>query len=636
MDTKELIESCTRMLNQRQQTENGGNMAKSPVIILFLGNIAYSQIQHVKNALDANLKNGSFLQYLHLYFEGDECRAENAVLNVQYNNVEDAIQEAWLTMFGTDASVFRSKQDVYIECILNSYEARAEKYYEEYRRLHGRSQYNLIKSLYLMIDQQTRAGEEQAQRLIDKICAEYKSSADSAGIYLLSNLLYDGSILLEDRIWQNYRLVADLILLGNTVGSLAITEEGRTYSYSGLIHDGVMTAAYTYVGKPLEHITKVSLYYLMKKLYEREESSVYKPESRGELQESFRKKLAGKTGIELIEEIFRRQIKRKLPAAQDAQWLPWRNRKDYKRVSGKNVDWHQVNEMTCGVLDGYYRLQYEEVLSKETGNHTFAEDCWTRMRKLIQEKFSFFEILQDLGDGDWRQIVRDVLGIFPTAVLTMVGMPGEMAELRLLQTFRQWACVMLEDEFQRIYDSFNCLKEGYLNVLEEMRKATISFDGKNEYVDRYYENEVEQFLLSEQHLLKEPLFRTDCTLDEILNRVKELFGQLIEQRDIYREPFEKEEALRLGNMSEQERSKSIKNRLSTDVGSQGRLHLNNGYREQRTGTFCLVNFASVYMEELKEDEQRGNFAIFELNRRDCLEMVELYRLEQLDRIKLKG
>lgn len=637
MDSKELIKSCTRLLNQQQQTEAGGNMAQSPVIILFLGNVAYSHIQHVKNTLDANLKNGSYIQYLYLYFENDKCKVQNIVGKTQYENAEDAICEAWLTMFGTDASVFCSKYELYFECLLCSSEAQAEKYYEEYRKLNGPHQYNLIKTLYLMIDQQSETREERVQRLIDRI-KECRQPGDSACVYLLSNLLYDGSILREDRIWQNYRLVANLILLGNTVGSFADAQSGNKHNYSGIVHDGALTAAYTFVGKPLEEITKISLYHLMRKLYDREEQTACVLETQEQLKEHLYEKLGvGDAGIGLISEMFQNRIHGKLPEEEACQWLPWRNKKEYRHFcKGNRIDWQKVNEMTCGVLSGYYKMQYESVMSKEICNNAFIEECREKIKDFLMKKFPFFDLLRALKNGEWKQIIREAVGSVllsrQTAGLSMLGW---LAERQLQKVFQQWAGGMIESGLQELYDQASVLKEEYLDALEEVRKEKTSFDGKDEHMDRYYETEVEQFLRSQETILEYPLFRADRTLDEILNQIQEIFGRLIRQRSIYGEPFEKEERLRLESMSELERSRIIKNRLGADVSSQSRLRLNYDYREQKVGTFCLVNTQSVYIEELRADEKRGSFTIFDLNRRDCLEMVELYRLDELDRIVLK-
>lgn len=633
MDTKELIRKCTHMLNQRQQMENEGNMAKSPVILLFFGEVTYSHMQHVKNTLDTNFQNGAFLQYLYLYLENDICCAKNISTGEIYESVEMAIEHASLDLLETEPAVFRSKNVIYFECLLSSTEDYAERYYEEYLQLKESHNYNPVKTLYLMLDQRSRACEKQAQCLIDRIRKDEEERGIHSNIYLLSNMLGDGSILGAGRIWQNYRIVADLILLGNTFGASGKMEEGRVGAYSNMVHDGIMTVAYSFVGKPLDDITKVSLYHLMKKMYEREETAV---EELGadELTERFKSKLKGDdSDTNLLIEIFQKRFQGKLPDIENFQWLPWKEKKGYTRFVRKDIsDWEQINNMTCGVLELYYQTQYENVLLDEVSTSVFTEVCRKQIHDFLGEKFSFFELARNLENDYWRTALRDALVLKITAEQgKWLEVIGKQAENRLKKKFYQWAAQILEDELERIYEQISRTKKSYLDVLEEVRKARFNFENENNHMDHFYENEVAQFLLSDS---VPELFRTESTLDGILQQVCQIFEQLIEQRSIYGEPFEKEEVQRLKNVSELERSKIMKKRLSEDVSNQKRLYLDYIDKEECVGTFCMVSARSVYMEELKVDEKCGRFALFDLNRRDCLEMLELYKLEDLRQIIL--
>lgn len=641
LDTKELIKKCTQMLNLEQQTENDGNMAQSPVILLFLGEVAANHMQHVKNTLDANFKNGDYIPYLYLYYEENVCRAKNIFTGAEYECVEEAIHEASLGLLGTDEAIFHSKKEIYFECLLSSQEELAEKYYEEYLKLHESHNYNMVKTLYLMLDQESRASESQAQKLIDRVRAEEKQSKENSNIYILSNLLYDGSILREDRIWQNYRLVSDLILLGNTADSSVKMEAGQLRSYSRVVHDGVMTAAYSFVGKPLEDITKISLYHLMKKLYQQEAGKAYAVGEAG-AEERIKQRLDIKSvGISFIESLFQNHFAGKLPNYNIYQWLPWNDSRGYKRFQKKrNTDWQEINQMTGGVLDAYFEMNYTNVLDQEIEDNSFVEECRQKIHDFLLENFPFFEFIECLKDGQWKSLLRNiVVNTVAAGGDAWVALVGKQAVQMLGKLFHQWAVNLLINEMQVFYDRAVSLKEGYEKIVDEVHRELMNFDSEHEQMDRFYENEVEKFLSSDEfhdYSRLHPLFRADATLEEVLNHVCFIFEMLIRYRAIYREPFEKEQETRLENVSELERTQIIKSRLSANVGNQGRLLLNYDYREDRAGTFCLVNSQSVYIDELKEDERRRLFTLFDLNRRDCLEMVELYKIEKLDQIILKN
>lgn len=625
------------MLNHQQQAENEGNMAQSPAILIFFGEVVNSHMQHVKNTLDANFKNGSFLQYLCFYFKDGICHVKNILTGELYDNVEAGIQKASLELLSTDRRIFRSRKEIYFECLLSSHEIQAEQYYEEFLKLRESHNYNMIKTLYLMIDQECRENEKEAQKLIDRMCADEEKFKHCSNIYLLSNMLYDGSILKEDRIWQNYRLVADLILLGNTADSFNSITDGKICSYSGIVHDGMMTAAYSFLGKPLDDIAKISLYHLMKKLYEREETSSHELET-DEFMEKFRTRLNEEGNP--VKEIFKSKIEKYLPASENYYWLPWREPKSFLRYKRKMfADWTQVNEMTCSVLDAYYQMHYEEVLAENIQNNDFKEECEKKIHKFLVERFSFFELLKNLRDEQQRRMMHDVIVAESSdRSNTWEEILHFEAKLRVERKFCRWAGDLLEDELKKLYNHVNATRVSYLNILEEVRKEKTSFGGENEQMDHFYENEVEQFLSSDEFFSLDPnhtLFRIDSTVDDILEKICHIFELLITKRSIYGEPFEKEEEQRLNNVSELERTRIMKNRLNTDVSNQGRLHLDYDYKEERVGTFCLVNSKSVYIDELIDDEKMGRFVLFDLNRRDCQEMVELYKMEKLNRIRLR-
>lgn len=640
-DAKELIKACTRILNQEQHIETEGNMAHSPVILLFFGDIVNSHMQHVKNTLDANFKNGEFLQYLHVAIGSDDCCIKNIFNQKTYGDIDEAIHDASLILLGTENAVFPSKKEIYFECLLSSNETYAQEYYEMFMQLKESHNYNLIKTLYLMIDQESRANENKAQNLIKWICEKEGSAVRDTNIYLFSNLLHDGSILREDRIWQNYRLVADLILLGNTADSSVSAEGGGIRSYPGIVHDGVMTAAYSFIGKPLDDIAKISLYYLMKRLYEHEEALAYEINPQ-ELSILLREKLDVKeSGIERISELFQAGMLRNLPDAEAYQWLPWKDFKSYKRFRKKKItDWQEVNEMTFGVLELYFSNQYDKFLEEEINKGPFEDECRKDIRDFLLSRFSFFEMIQILRNEQWKEALHGInVSIDFDGNYGWEELMKRQSEKRLEKKFHIWAIGILEDEMQRLYDHVIRIQKEYLDALEQVRKATVSFEKKNDQMEKFYENEVDQFLLSGDYLSfkrENLLFRADQTIDQILSRIYEIFVNLIREHSVYREPFEKEEEQRMKDVSAPERSRIIRNRLSADVSSRGRLRLNYGYRENRTGAFCLINSKSVYINELKDDERRGQFILFNLNRRDCLEMIELYRLEALDQIILKN
>ena len=69
----------------------------------------------------------------------------------------------------------------------------------------------------------------------------------------------------EKRLYENYRLIADIILLGGNRGSTA--------SFKTNLYNGIKTVSYALVTKPTDEIAEVTLQVLLQQIYEEDKKA---------------------------------------------------------------------------------------------------------------------------------------------------------------------------------------------------------------------------------------------------------------------------------------------------------------------------------------------------------------------------
>ncbi|RKJ06018.1 hypothetical protein D7X87_06100 [bacterium D16-54] len=111
--------------------------------------------------------------------------------------------------------IFRDKSRVWLEFILAGEEDGAEEYFDLMLQPGLSSRYNLVKIIFIMLGESEKDKRQRICKFLGYITEKRKSTKSEFGaVYLRSNYLKDGNVLLDYRMSLNYRLAADLILLG--------------------------------------------------------------------------------------------------------------------------------------------------------------------------------------------------------------------------------------------------------------------------------------------------------------------------------------------------------------------------------------------------------------------------------------
>ncbi len=158
---KELLEGCIEQLNQNQSREVGGNVARFPTVIIFLGEQSKPYMEWIKRTLDDNWNNSRFLQYISIVRENHNWSC-SVLTGTKQGEVEwklaegspnDRICKAVVEMLQLDERVFREKSSIKMEFVLDSTEQELQTYWQLYLTIQNNLQAENRKTLFFMLDQ---------------------------------------------------------------------------------------------------------------------------------------------------------------------------------------------------------------------------------------------------------------------------------------------------------------------------------------------------------------------------------------------------------------------------------------------------------------------------------------------------
>ena len=297
-------------------------------------------------------------------------------------------------MLGQKDKIFRDKNTIKMEFVMETTEEDGQAYFELYRKLgHGLQNKNL-KTLYLMVRQETDEERKKSEIIWRYILEKQKSSEKTDGtIYVLSNYLKSGGFLLQNEIWKNYRLVADIILLGGNRGNEVKEDEEERRKYVENLYNGIKTASYFLLEKPKDEIVFSSLYNLLKYMKECEEEHFSIEISEQVIKD--RLGIIGTGDVLTAEEIFKEKILRKLPNANDLQYLPICSEKRFKELQKMvRVTEKAADDCTLGVWSLFVQEKYISRVKQYLSNDEEQQELAKQIRNMLYTSFSFFEILK--------------------------------------------------------------------------------------------------------------------------------------------------------------------------------------------------------------------------------------------------
>ena len=637
---KELLEHCIRTLNANQRGESGGNVALYPVLVIMLGEKCAEHVKYIKRTLDDNWNNARFLKYLKVVKQGDTWQASLIDSSEDYEQCEwesetaefqEAMNKAVVEMLEADEKIFLERNSVKMEYVLDATEEEGREYYDLFQITQNELYTGELKTLYLMLDQRPKDGNvRKSDELLQYIKAKRKDNAET--IYLLSNFLKAGSMLGEKRLFENYRLIADIILLGGNRGGEA--------SFKTNLYNGIKTVSYALVTKPTDEIAEVTLQELLEQIYEEDKKAFSGRMTEKEIRE--RIEIDHNNGMEMGEDIFRGELENQFPDRNSFCYLPFRSEKEGKAALGDaGISERELNAITYGAYGSFVRKYFEEPVEKLFAQKEKLEEYRMRIKAHIGEKFGYFELL-DLDQQ--RDVLQRILGeeYLTSGVGKYADFQGilfQQAVFESRKTFYGKIKQLYWEELEKQIDAAKRLEEYYQECLKEIQREMIVTGEESESVKKTYADLVKEYVGShrrgnERKTAFPEIFRAENTKEELLAAFWNVFRDMI-RIEAYSYDFEKEVDLRMGNTNEIGRNQLVTQELKKQLDGSIRLKNIIDLAMVKVSCYYLISENAKYASNLRQSDSNGrDYTLFGLNRTDSIEQMEIYNISNPELIRL--
>lgn len=637
---KELLEHCVRTLNANQRGESGGNVALYPVLVIMLGEKCAEHVKYIKRTLDDNWNNARFLKYLKVVKQGDTWQASLIDSSEDYEQCEwesetaefqEAMNKAVVEMLEADEKIFLERNFVKMEYVLDATEEEGREYYDLFQSTQNELYTGELKTLYLMLDQRPKDGNvRKSDELLQYIKSKRKDNAET--IYLLSNFLKAGSMLGEKRLFENYRLIADIILLGGNRGGEAFFKTN--------LYNGIKTVSYALVTKPTDEIAEVTLQELLEQIYEEDKKAFSGRMTEKEIRE--RIEIDHNNGMEMGEDIFRGELGNQFPDRNSFCYLPFRSEKEGKAALGDaGISERELNAITYGAYGSFVRKYFEEPVEKLFAQKEKLEEYRMRIKAHIGEKFGYFELL-DLDQQ--RDVLQRILGeeYLTSGVGKYADFQGilfQQAVFESRKTFYGKIKQLYWEELEKQIDAAKRLEEYYQECLKEIQREMIVTGEESESVKKTYADLVKEYVgshrrVNERKTAFPEIFRAENTKEELLAAFWNVFRDMI-RIEAYSYDFEKEVDLRMGNTNEIGRNQLVTQELKKQLDGSIRLKNIIDLAMVKVSCYYLISENAKYASNLRQSDSNGrDYTLFGLNRTDSIEQMEIYNISNPELIRL--
>lgn len=637
---KELLEHCVRTLNANQRGEAGGNVALYPVLVIMLGEKCAEHVNYIKRTLDDNWNNARFLKYLKVVKQGDTWQASQIKSSEDYEQCEwesetaefrEAMNKAVVEMLEADEKIFLERNSVKMEYVLDATEEDGREYYDLFQSTQNELYTGELKTLYLMLDQRPKDGNvSKSDELLQYIKTKRKDNAET--VYLLSNFLKAGSMLGEKRLFENYRLIADIILLGGNKGGAA--------SFKTNLYNGIKTVSYALVTKPTDEIAEVTLQELLEQIYEEDKKAFSGKMTEKEIRE--RIEIDHNNGMEMGEDIFRGELENQFPDRNSFCYLPFRSEKEGKAALGDaGISERELNAITYGAYGSFVRKYFEEPVEKLFAQEEKLEEYRIRIKTHIGEKFGYFELL-DLDQQ--RDVLQRILGeeYLTSGVGKYADFQGilfQRAVFESRKTFYGKIKQLYWEELEKQIDAAKRMEEYYQECLKEIQREMIVTGEESESVKKTYADLVKEYVSSHRRVNERKtafpeIFRAENTKEELLSAFWNAFRDMI-RMEAYSYDFEREVDFRMKNTNEIGRNQLVTQELKKQL--EGSIRLKNiiDLAMVKVSCYYLISENAKYASNLRQSDSNGrDYTLFGLNRTDSIEQMEIYNISNPGLIRL--
>ncbi len=407
------------------------------------------------------------------------------------------------------------------------------------------------------------------------------------------------------------------------------------------LYNGVKTASYALVPKPTDEIAAVALQALMREMHEQEKERYSKELTDKEVRERLGMKVTG--GFALAEEIFKEKIMRHLPSPEELRYLPFRSEKELREMQrAERISDKMADDCTMGVWPLVQQEKYVDVAERFLENEEELDMLRKRIQELLYSAFSLFEVRMMMPRRDLiRAMLREELNSEGESVrVDYTEKLHKKAVYECRKCFYEKTKQILSEEFDRMLDDTKRYGELYARCEREVQQGRIMTEDNDVSIERTYTNEVKLYVNNKQKInagdsafpeVFNPRLEQEGLLEAIQNAFMKMIGE-----EIYRYDFERELDFRMNNMTDVNRQIYVTQELQKALEGSIRLKdqsMNN--LGMKISCFYMINKSADYARQLANQEGHGrDFMLFNLNRTDCIEQIEIYNITQAEKLHL--
>lgn len=635
---RELLENCVEKLNENQRGETGGNVALYPTVIILMGQKSSQYTQHIKNTLDDNWNNARFLQYLNVvkkqgvwkcyFLSQEQTKRGKCVWEQEEKDWPDALNCAIVKMLETDERIFSNRMKIKMEYVLNATENYGMDYVDLFLQTASSLYADELKTLYLMLDQRPENEYASASDKLLQYLVQKKNLPVT--VYLLSNYLQSGQMLGSKNIWQNYRLAANIMLLGGNRGS--------KQEISTRLFGGIKTVSYALVTKPTDEIAEVSLQELLRELRESEYRKPLREMSGKDIRDQLQ--MDQYNGMKILDELYDRNFLHRFPEENDWQHLPFCSWQEYKQMrKSKDVALEAADAATCGAAREFLRKYYTEPVEQFFADEKKIQECRSKISGALSAQFTYCQLLYLQEHYDE---VRDVLNTeyYFAGAASGDGFCKRLHDTGIYESRRIFYTKMkkiIEEELGKLTASAACFRELYAECEKEILQERVVTGDESQSIEEFYSEIVKGYVQAKQNGNGQvsafpEVFRVTNSKETLLRSLWEAFLDLIRDK-VFDCDFETEINNRMKGMEEAGRHKFVSGELSKKLSGSIRIKNVTQLSMSKAGSYYLVNASAVYAKTLA-DAQNREYMLFDLNRTDCIEQLEIYDITNPNRLHL--
>lgn len=389
-----LIRDCSDFISDRNNMAGQNVGPFAPAVFVFMGKTGQARFADtVRSTLDQGwVSFSSFIEYLKYdnTVTFDKVAKDVEVSVNRERQVKDIFKK-----FDPRINVFIDSSDPDIEIYMK------ELFRKEKKITHECTGSSMI-AIYLMVDEMSHSSRKVAFQYIREVLDLKRAHKISAGV-VLSNVLYNNSVLGDESLQENYRLAANLAYISNTYdvnnggmeGLNSVSRKMSSDIYGSDGRDSIITAGYLHYEKPVEPIARTVLNALITRNINNAKG-VLEGEKRSHI--DFKQKYLEKDlfGLEkLYEEIYRDVIK---PQANKGapqniyQFLPDSPdlRTNKKTLTNSDEVRCLLSPQAKAVVSAIEDFYVKDVLHEYMEEHKLAYK--QNLMKSLQSKISYVEL----------------------------------------------------------------------------------------------------------------------------------------------------------------------------------------------------------------------------------------------------